>query len=103
MARKTINTMLRTPDGIFNTLNADIVTNTDSGVAIVHAQGNLICFIKMPDSELRRELSLEISDRVYNAQIGENVVPIDWEAYGLTVKGKPVQSDKAAATTNKTG
>ena len=92
MARKRINTMLKTTDGIFNTLRADVVTPTDKGVAILNLNGDLMCWIEVLDPNLRREVSNEVSDRVEAGHMGENVEPIDWEAYGLTVKGKTVES-----------
>ena len=101
MARRKINTMLKTPDGVFNALRADVVTPTDKGVAILGANGNLMCWIEVQDPDLRREISHLVSDRVYTAQIGENIDPIDWAGYGLAVGGKPVQSDKAAASKNE--
>lgn len=100
MARMKINSMLKTPDGVFNALRADVVTPTDKGVAILSADGNLMCWIEVQDPDLRREISHLVSDRVYTAQIGENVDPIDWAGYGLVVGSKPVQSDKAVATEN---
>ena len=101
MARKKINTMLKTTDGVFNTLKADVVTPTDKGVAILNATGDLMCWIEVQEPDLRREISNEVSDRVYNAQVGENVEPIDWAAYGLTVNGKPARSENAKATENE--
>ncbi|WP_415899311.1 hypothetical protein [Neptuniibacter sp. QD48_11] len=92
MARKKINTMLKTTDGVFNTLKADVVTPTDKGVAILNANGDLMCWIEVQDPDLRKEVSKLVSDRVYSGNMGDNVEPIDWEAYGLTVKGKKAES-----------
>jgi len=97
MARKKINTMLKTPDGIFNAQRADVVTPTDKGVAILNLNGDLMCWIEVQDPGLRREISHLVSDRVYQAQIGENVEPIEWADYGLTVDGKPVSVQPDAA------
>lgn len=95
MNRKRVSTMLKTPDGVFNAQKADVVTPTDKGVAIVNDSGQLMCWIEVRDPDLRRQISHEVSERVCQAQMGENVEPIDWEAYGLSVKGKPTQSPAA--------
>ncbi len=92
MARRKINTMLKTTDGVFNTLKADVVTPTDKGVAILSESGDLMCWIEVQDLDLRREVSNVVSDRVYSGKIGDNVEPIDWEAYGLTVKRRKAES-----------
>ena len=88
MARKTIITMLRTPDGIINVLNVDAVTPTGRGVAILNKSGFLLCWVEVEDNDLRIELSGEVSERVYKAQIGESVEPINWEKYSITGKGE---------------
>jgi hypothetical protein len=93
--------MLRTPDGILNALNVDAVTPTDRGVAIVNKLGNLLCWVEVEDTDLRSELSGEVSERVYQAQIGESVDPISWEKYGITCKGKATQTDRTTTPESK--
>ncbi|GAA0695333.1 hypothetical protein GCM10009104_23790 [Marinobacterium maritimum] len=95
MARKRVNTMVKTPDGVFNAQQASAVTPTDKGVAVVNNSGQLMCWIEVRDPDLRRQVSNEVSERVCQAQIGENIEPIDWEAYGLSVEGKPTQPPAA--------
>jgi hypothetical protein len=87
MSRRRNITMLKTPDGIFNTLNAHGVTSTDTGVAIVNENDSLICWIEVQDPDIRSKVSLEISERVYQAQLGDNVEPIDWDKFGIFNKG----------------
>ncbi len=90
MARKKINTMLRTPDGIANLLLVDVVTPTDKGVAMVRGD-NLMCWVEVPDPTLRSEISMKISDCLLAAKSGENFEQINWADYGLAVGGKPAQ------------
>lgn len=104
MARKKINTMLRTPDGIANLLLVDVVTPTDKGVAMVRGD-NLMCWVEVPDPALRSEISMKISDCLLAAKSGENFEQINWADYGLAVEEttrKSADNKKADSTTDKT-
>jgi len=84
MRRKnTENTLFKTPDGLIDVAQVASVTPTDTGVAMLNASRELLCWIEIDDSAVRKKVSRLVRDRVFDARTGAGIVQVDWAEYGL--------------------
>lgn len=78
-SNKRSNTLILTPKGLFNALDASSVTATEKGVAVLNGEGQMINWNEYASEEKRDRICRELSLAVYAAHNGAELEPIQWE------------------------